>query len=120
MAGWQTRAACRDTDPELFFPPSENDTSAIVAAHLAAVRPVCGACPVSTECLREALDTGQDHGLWAATTPTERRAIRRQRLAGTPDPVADGEPMCPACDLLFALPAVDGELCSTCRERSVP
>ena len=115
--GWQTRAACRDTDPELFFPPTEDDTSSVVARHLLAVRPVCQSCPVATECLRWALDTGQDFGLWAATTPTDRRAIRRDRMAGVPDPIADAEPMCPACSLLFAIPAVDGDLCSLCLER---
>lgn len=116
---WQTRAACRDVDPELFFPPSDDDTSVIVAGHLAAIAPICGSCPVATECLRFALDTGQDYGLWAATTPTDRRAIRRTRHQGTPDPVADRDPMCPACSLLFALPAVDGDLCAACQERGV-
>lgn len=115
---WQTRAACRDADPELFFPASDDDTSVIVARARIAVAPICKACPVATDCLRWALDTGQDHGLWAATTPTDRRAIRRARLSGTPDPVADVEPMCSACDLLFAMPAVDGELCSRCQDRS--
>ena len=115
---WQVRAACRDVDPEMFFPASDNDASDVVARALTAVAPVCDRCPVTAECLRFALDTGQDHGLWAATTPTDRRAIRRNRAAGVPDPVADIEPTCPACSLLFALPAVDGELCSTCRERT--
>jgi hypothetical protein len=114
---WQTRAACRDADPELFFPPTDDDTSLIAARQKMAVAPVCQACPVATDCLRWALDTGQDHGLWAATTPTDRRAIRRARLAGVPDPVADAEPMCPACALLFPMPVVDGELCSRCSER---
>lgn len=103
---------------KLFFPPTEDDTTSVVARHLMAVRPVCQSCPVATECLRWALDGGQDHGLWAATTPTDRRAIRRARLQGMPDPVADVEPACGACSLLFALPAVDGDLCSVCRERS--
>ena len=38
-------------------------------------------------------------------------------MAGVPDPVADVEPMCPACALLFPMPAVDGDLCSHCQER---
>ena len=115
---WQTRAACRNADPELFFPASDDNTSVIVARARMAVAPICGSCPVATECLRWALDSGQDHGLWAVTTPTDRRAIRRARLQGTPDPVADREPACSACSLLFALPVVDGELCSRCQERS--
>jgi hypothetical protein len=115
---WQKHAACRDTDPELFFPPSDDDASVITARHRIAVAPICGGCPVATDCLRWALDTGQDHGLWAATTPTDRRAIRRARGAGVPDPVADEEPMCPACALLFPMPVVDGQLCSRCAERN--
>ena len=102
---------------KLFFPPTDDDTSVIVARHKMAVAPICSACPVSTQCLRWALDNGEDTGLWAATTPTDRRAIRRARLAGVPDPVADDEPMCPACSLLVPMPAVDGELCSRCIER---
>jgi hypothetical protein len=115
---WQRHAARRDADPELFFPPTDDDTTEIVARHLVAVAPICGGCHVAAECLRWALDMGEDTGLWAATTPTERRAIRRSRLAGIPDPVADDEPMCPACALLFPMPAVDGELCSRCIERN--
>ena len=115
---WQQRAACRDADPELFFPASEDDTSVLVARARIAVAPICSGCPVATDCLRWALDSGQDHGLWAATTPTDRRALRRARLQGTPDPVADAEPACSACSLLFPMPAVDGELCTHCRERA--
>lgn len=115
--GWQTHAACRDADPELFFPPSDDDTSVIVARHRIAVAPICSACPVATDCLRWALDSKQDHGLWAATTPTDRRAIRRTRRAGVPDPVADDDPMCAACSLLFPMPAVDGDICSRCLDR---
>ncbi|GLZ56397.1 WhiB family transcriptional regulator [Actinomycetospora sp. NBRC 106378] len=111
---WQRDAACRDADPELFFPPSDDDTTVIVARHRIAVAPICSACPVATECLRWALDSGQDHGLWAATTPTDRRMIRRARMAGVPDPVADHEPMCSACSLLFPMPVVDGDICSRC------
>lgn len=114
---WQAAAACRDTDPRLFFPPTDDDTTAVVARHLAAVRPVCAGCPVASECLAWALDTGLDVGIWAATTPTDRRAIRRGRLAGVPDPVADREPACAACSLLFPVPAVDGSLCPACQEK---
>ena len=114
---WQTHAACRDTDPELFFPPSTTSpTHRAVRRSSLAVAPVCGRCPVATECLRWALDTGQDHGMWAATTPTERRAIRRARLAGVPDPVADAEPDVPGLLAAVPLPAVDGELCAACRQ----
>lgn len=82
--GWQARAACHDTDPELFFPATDDDAGLITTRARIAIAPLCRACPVATECLRWALTTGQDHGLWAATTPTDRRAIRR--ATGTPVP----------------------------------
>ncbi|GAA4759331.1 WhiB family transcriptional regulator [Actinomycetospora chibensis] len=117
---WQTRGACRDTDPELFFPPDDGqglaDTEG-VQVQVAAARQVCRFCPVQRECLAWALDSGQDHGIWAATTPGERRVMRYLRAHGVPDPVADAEPMCPACSLLFPMPAVDGSLCPACTER---
>lgn len=77
MRGWQSQAGCTGQDPELFFPAGRDD-SLLVAAHLRAVRPICAACPVALECLRWALDTAQEHGLWAATTPTQRRRERRR------------------------------------------
>ncbi|GAA4888653.1 hypothetical protein GCM10023237_02480 [Streptomyces coeruleoprunus] len=39
---------------------------------------VCGRCPVRDQCLRWALDTGQDHGVWGGTGEDERRTIRRR------------------------------------------
>ncbi|WP_433785029.1 WhiB family transcriptional regulator [Actinomycetospora sp. CA-101289] len=85
--GWQTRAACHDTDPDLFFPATDDDTSLTTTRARITIAPLCRACPVATECLRWALDTGQDYGLWAATTPTDRRAIRR--ALGTPAPTTE-------------------------------
>ena len=116
--GWQTRAACRDADPELFFAPGDDYAVPAAAAQVAVARAVCHGCPVRFECLTWVVESGEDFGLWAATTPDERRAIRRNRFAGLPDPDIDAEPCCSACDLLFALPVVDGELCERCTERT--
>ncbi len=48
---------------------------------------ICHRCPVRSECLRWALDTGQDHGIWGGADEAERRTLRRraaraQRKAG--------------------------------------
>lgn len=115
--GWQQLAACRDTDPELFFPEVDDYTAPETAAQLFAAAKVCVSCPVRRECLIYAVDSGQSFGIWAGRTPSELRAIRRQRRAGVPHPVVDLEPMCPGCALLFAMPAVDGELCPSCQDR---
>lgn len=114
---WQNAAACRDVDPELFFPASDDyTTDANVRALIEAGR-VCAGCPVRRECLTYAVESGVTHGIWAGRSPAELRAIRRARTAGVPDPEIDRDPMCPGCSLLFAVPVVDGELCWRCQER---
>jgi WhiB family redox-sensing transcriptional regulator len=38
---------------------------------------VCGRCRVKRECLRFALDSRQDFGVWGGTTEEERKLMRR-------------------------------------------
>ncbi|MGH8909786.1 MAG: WhiB family transcriptional regulator [Egibacteraceae bacterium] len=75
-AAWRERAACLDEDPELFFPIGTTGP-AIEQAERA--KAVCRRCPVRQECLDDALDTGQDAGVWGGMDEDERRALRRQR-----------------------------------------
>lgn len=114
---WQTLAACRDANPELFFPAGEDYTAPTAATSLSTARAVCSSCPVARECLTWAVESGEEFGIWSGTTPAERRVIRRDRLTGAPDPLVDVDPMCGACSLLFVIPAVDGHLCAACQER---
>jgi WhiB family redox-sensing transcriptional regulator len=84
---WRARAACRGTDPELFFPVSDSVTGTGQAA--AALR-VCAACPVREPCLRWALEHGPVPGVWGGTTEAGRPAGRRARpgrpgASGGPD-----------------------------------
>jgi len=72
---WRQRAACRDEDPELFFPVSEIGPAARQADQAKAV---CARCPVRERCLRYAVDNGLDHGIFGGTTETERRELRRR------------------------------------------
>ena len=77
-ASWLDRAACRDHDPELFFPDSDIQPA---RAHVEAAKKVCRGCPVRGTCLRWALDHGQEAGIWGGTTERERRQLRRHRSA---------------------------------------
>jgi WhiB family transcriptional regulator, redox-sensing transcriptional regulator len=76
---WWRWAACRDADPELFFPvtaqgPAREDISRAKA--------VCADCGVRRQCLAFALATHQLHGVWGGTTEDERRLhLRNQRAA---------------------------------------
>jgi WhiB family redox-sensing transcriptional regulator len=67
---WRLRAACRFTDPDLFFPVSNAGHS---VDQVTAAKVVCAACPVLAECLAFALRTRQAHGIWGGMTEDERR-----------------------------------------------
>lgn len=84
---WREQAACRSTDPELFFPVGSTGP---VLEEIQAAKAVCARCPVSQACLQFALDTNQDTGIWGGTTEEERRRLRRSRVAIRPTGVAAG------------------------------
>ncbi|MEU4656930.1 WhiB family transcriptional regulator [Streptomyces sp. NPDC023723] len=77
MDDWREHAACRDEDPDLFFPIG---TSGPALLQTEQAKAVCHRCPVRDQCLRWALDTGQSIGVWGGTDENERRALKR-RLA---------------------------------------
>ncbi len=58
---WRTRAACRDEDPELFFPIG---TTGPALRQIDEAKAVCRTCSVVDECLTWALSSGQDAGVW--------------------------------------------------------
>jgi WhiB family redox-sensing transcriptional regulator len=64
---WRTRGACQAVDPETFFPAPSEPADAAVA--------LCRTCDVQGACLAWALEVGDCHGVWGATTPRERRAM---------------------------------------------
>ncbi|MXZ67494.1 MAG: WhiB family transcriptional regulator [Acidimicrobiia bacterium] len=73
-SSWRDQAACRTTDPGVFFP----DPGDVVGVERA--RQVCDGCPVATECLSYAVGTNQTEGIWGGTTPGERRRLRQRWL----------------------------------------
>lgn len=75
---WRTNAACRDTDPELFFPVG---TTGPAVDQIASAKEVCVGCLARDDCLDFAIFTNQDSGVWGGTTEEERRAIRRRLRA---------------------------------------
>jgi hypothetical protein len=79
---WRTRGVCRSVDPEVFFPAPSEPADAAVA--------LCRTCDVQGACLAWALEVGDCHGVWGATTPRERRAMlvawRSGESGGLPSP----------------------------------
>ncbi|MDQ0798029.1 WhiB family transcriptional regulator [Streptomyces sp. B1I3] len=76
MDNWRTHAACRDADPDLFFPIGSTGPALVQAGEAKAV---CGQCPVREKCLDWALENGQDSGVWGGLDENERRALKRRR-----------------------------------------
>ncbi len=72
---WRHRAACRDEDPELFFPIGNTGPALL---QIEEARAVCRRCTVREECLQWALESGQDHGVWGGLSEDERRALKRR------------------------------------------
>lgn len=63
--GWQERAACRGA---LSAPPLDEKS-------------LCRRCPVTSECLRFALDNGCNTGVWGGLDENERKALKRRATA---------------------------------------
>jgi WhiB family transcriptional regulator, redox-sensing transcriptional regulator len=82
---WRALAACREADPDLFFPVG---TTGAALRQIEAAKAVCRTCPSLDPCLEFALSTGQDAGVWGATSEEERRAIRRTRRRAAARPAA--------------------------------
>jgi WhiB family redox-sensing transcriptional regulator len=74
---WRNAAACREVDPELFFPIGNSGPALL---QIEEAKQVCRRCPVTADCLRWAIDTGQDAGIWGGMSEDERRVLKRRAL----------------------------------------
>jgi WhiB family transcriptional regulator, redox-sensing transcriptional regulator len=70
---WMAESACRDEDRSTFFVKRGQDVRP--------ARAICARCPVRVQCLEYALTIHDLEGIWAGTSPMERRRLRRQRKA---------------------------------------
>ena len=68
---WRQRGACRGLDPDVFYPPSDEEA--------AEAKAICATCTVREPCLEFALTTREAEGIWGGTTSRERRRLLRQR-----------------------------------------
>jgi len=72
---WRHQSACRDEDPELFFPVG-NTGPAI--SQIEEAKKVWNRCSVNERFLQWALESGQDAGVWGGLSEDERRALKRR------------------------------------------
>lgn len=94
---WRHRAACRDEDPELFFPVGNTGPALL---QIEDAKAVCRRCDVADQCLQWALESGQDAGVWGGASEDERRAMKRRaardRTRGYDSQARNGRPKQPA------------------------
>lgn len=77
--GWRDHAACRSSDPELFFPSGSTGPA---LDQIRAARSICRSCPAQRPCLQFALETNQEAGIWGGTDEEERRKMRMAGRTG--------------------------------------
>jgi WhiB family redox-sensing transcriptional regulator len=79
---WRLHSACRDEDPELFFPVGSARLDSQL--QIARAKEVCLACPVLNQCRAWALQpNGPEYGIFGGLDEDQRRAIRRPRYRTT-------------------------------------
>ena len=66
---------CAQVDPELFFPEGSSE----IRPNLRIVKPLCNSCEFKDLCLKYALKHTELQGIWAGTTETDRRLMRRYK-----------------------------------------
>jgi WhiB family redox-sensing transcriptional regulator len=79
-ADWRSNAACRDTEPELFFPIG---TTGMATDQIESAKRVCCNCDAAKFCLEFALATNQESGVWGGwPLAVARRRTRVARSSG--------------------------------------
>ena len=73
---WRHKAACREEEPELFFPIGNTGPALM---QIDEAKRVCLACDVTENCLNWAIQSGQDAGVWGGLNEDERRSLKRKR-----------------------------------------
>lgn len=71
MDDWREKAACKQADPNLFYPDSQDKSSnsEIYAKNF------CRKCEVAAECLMAAINQEEIYGIWGSFSPKERNIL---------------------------------------------
>jgi WhiB family redox-sensing transcriptional regulator len=72
---WRDNGACLDEDPELFF---ANGNTGPALRQIEEAKAVCRRCEVIDTCLRWAIESRQETGVWGGLSEDERRTLKRR------------------------------------------
>ena len=74
IGGWVTRAACKNRDPNIFFPRRGHS--------LEEAYKLCSTCEVKMECREYAINNPALIGVWGGMSEVQRRMRRNRRRGG--------------------------------------
>lgn len=81
MLEWQDLGRCKEVDPEAFFPEKgENVTAA---------KKICRTCEVRDKCLKWAIDSNEEYGIWGGMARETRLMFRRNKIEPTKSNIDD-------------------------------
>lgn len=69
--------ACVDADPDIFFPEHGTGPNANKLA-----KAICRGCVVREECLQDALNHGEQYGVWGGLSTPERSRLSKTVKSG--------------------------------------
>ena len=72
---WQTKAACKGREADLFYPPSVPERRDEREDRERRAKAICVTCGVRRACLDHALRIREQHGIWGGLTEAERRSL---------------------------------------------
>lgn len=78
---WRYNARCAGEDTDIFYPPRDKEKYRVIAAQ---AKTYCfgtngkNHCPVRAECLWDAVNREEPHGIWGGYSHRERNALIRK------------------------------------------
>lgn len=78
---WRYKARCKGEDTDIFFPPRDKEQYKLIANQ---AKNFCfgenrkNYCPVQKDCLWEAINRDEPHGIWGGLSHRERNALIRK------------------------------------------
>ena len=74
-ASGRNPAACLDERPEFLFPIGNAGSAAL---QIEKAKAVCRRCAIDEACVKWAIESGQDAGVWGGLSEDERHALKRR------------------------------------------
>lgn len=78
---WRYKAACRGENTDTFYPPRDKEKYTVIAdkAKTFCFGPTGNKpCPVRLQCLWDAVERDEPHGIWGGLSHRERNALIRK------------------------------------------